>query len=86
MGQSVLRQGVIARLKAATGIFGCLQRDCRKGMREHSATSMLGTEVVTLDDPVDHVDWPRMSNRLFLKERLTLETLRAGTGFAILES
>ena len=61
MGQSVLRQGVIARLKAATGSFGSLERDCRKGMREHSATSMQGTEVVTLNDPVDHVDRPRMT-------------------------
>ena len=46
-GQSVLRQGVIARLKADSDLFGGFYRFCRKGMREHSATWMQGNEAAT---------------------------------------
>ena len=52
---------------------GCLRvsvRVCRKGMREHSATRMQRTEVVTRDDPVDHVHWPRMTQSSLFEGRV----------------
>ena len=70
MGQSVLRQGVIARLKAATGLFGVLcgyaerecvnipQLECRELKWQH------------VDDPDNHMDWPRMTQSPLFEGRV----------------
>ena len=60
-GQSVLRQGVIARLKADSDNFGCFYMFAERECVHIPQPGCRGTKRQRSDDPGDRVDRPRMT-------------------------